>query len=243
MAFSNAYADDQRARAYATLGFSGTYYLAFRDVPAVISKHVGGPTALDFGCGAGRSTRFLRQLGFDAVGIDISSAMINEARAIDPDGRYLLVDDGDYGALGRGTFDLVFSAFAFDNIPGIEHRTKILRALRGLLHDDGRIVLIVCTADAYVNEWASFTTRKFPENRYARSGDEVRAVITDVDDQRPVVDILWFHEDYLALFAAGALDLIAHHKPLGVDDEPYDWVSETSVAPFAIYVLKKSPHD
>jgi len=31
---------------------------------------VRGRKAVDFGCGAGRSTRFLRTLGFDAVGVD-----------------------------------------------------------------------------------------------------------------------------------------------------------------------------
>ena len=32
--FGNVYEDEERARAYATLQFPGTYYLAFRDLPA-----------------------------------------------------------------------------------------------------------------------------------------------------------------------------------------------------------------
>jgi SAM-dependent methyltransferase len=239
VAFSNAYADGQRARAYASLGFSGTYYLAFRDLPALVSEWVRGSTALDFGCGAGRSTRYLRRFGFDTVGIDISPAMITEAQAIDPTGTYLLVGDGDYSAVGGTAFDLILSAFTFDNIPGAEHRTTIVRALRGLLHDDGCIILIVCTPEAYVHEWASFTTLGFPENRRATSGDEVRAVLKDGGDPRPVVDIFWTEDDYRRLFAASGLDVITQHKPVGYRDEPYEWVSETSVAPFAIYVLKR----
>jgi hypothetical protein len=137
-----------------------------------------------------------------------------------------------------GTYYLGIWAFAFDNIPGVEHRAEILRGLRRLLHDNGRIILLDWTLDIYVNEWASFTTRDFPENRHARSGDEVRAVMKDVDDRRPVVDLFWFHDDYLALFAASDLELIAHHAPLGRDDEPYAWVTERSISPWAIYVLK-----
>ena len=61
--FGNAYEDEERSRAYATLEFPGTYYLAFRDLPALIRRYNHGRRALDFGCGTGRSTRFLRNLG------------------------------------------------------------------------------------------------------------------------------------------------------------------------------------
>jgi len=53
--FGNVYEDEERARAYATLQFPGTYYLAFRDLPALIRRYNGGSRALDFGCGTGRS--------------------------------------------------------------------------------------------------------------------------------------------------------------------------------------------
>ncbi len=54
--FGNVYEDDERARAYATLQFPGTYYLGFRDLPALIRRYNHGRRALDFGCGTGRST-------------------------------------------------------------------------------------------------------------------------------------------------------------------------------------------
>jgi SAM-dependent methyltransferase len=238
VSFANAYEDEVRAQAYATLEFPGTYYLAFRDLPAILARHVRGRAALDFGCGAGRSTRFLGSLGFETIGIDISPAMLELARSADPGGRYVLVDDGDYRSLDPDRFDLVFSAFAFDNIPGADHRADILRGLRRLLAPDGRIVLVGCRREIYLNETASFTARDFPENLGAKSGDEVRIVMKDVEDRRPVTDIVWFHEDYLALFAAAGLELVAHHMPLGRDDEPYDWISETTVAPWAIYVVQ-----
>ena len=171
--------------------------------------------------------------------------MIDLARAADPSGRYVLIEDGDYGLFQPRTFDLILSTFAFDNIPGVKHRTRILEALGRLLRDDGRIVLVDCTPELYVNEWVSFSTKDFPENRRAGSGEVAYAVFTEVGDRRPVVDFIWFHDDYLELFAASGLDLIAHHQPLGRDDEPYAWVCETSIAPFSIYVLaptKRSQH-
>ena len=59
MSFNNTYEDAVRAAAYADLEFPGTYYLAFRDLPELLGTPTSGSKALDFGCGAGRSVRFL----------------------------------------------------------------------------------------------------------------------------------------------------------------------------------------
>ena len=103
---ANTYDDEQRARAYADLEYPGTSWLAFRDIPRLLREHVTGTRALDFGCGAGRSTRFLGELGFHATGIDISEPMLREATTRDPGGRYLLVRDG-FEVLGDEQFDLI----------------------------------------------------------------------------------------------------------------------------------------
>jgi hypothetical protein len=52
-----------------------------------------------------------------------------------------------------------------------------------------------------------------------------------------VIDQLWRHEDYLSLFAAAQLDVVDTVRPLGRPEEPYAWISETSVPPWVIYVL------
>ena len=243
MSLLNVYNDAQRADAYATLEFPGTYWLAFRDLPAIIARHVTGPVALDFGCGAGRSTRFLKRLGFDVTGVDVSASMIEHARNADPAGSYRLIEDGDFSGIEAGSLDLVFSAFAFDNIAEAGRRAKLLRGLRGLLKRHGRVILLDSTAEIYTHEWVSFSTSAFPENRVAGSGETVRIVMTDVIDQRPVVDYIWFHGDYLRLFDAAELRLIAQHSPLGTAGEPWCWKSELSVAPWVIYVLASGESD
>jgi SAM-dependent methyltransferase len=233
----NAYDDARMAEAYSGLEFPGTYYLAFRDLPAIIARHASGRCALDFGCGAGRSTKFLRKLGFEVLGVDISLSMIEQARKATPEGRFELIGDGDLDGLTPGSFDLILSAFAFDNIGGAARRADILGGLRKLKSPLGRIILLGSTPEMYTHEWVSFTTREFSGNRAARSGDAVQIVIKDVDEARPVVDYLWSHEDYLRLFLASGLELLEHHRPLGRRDEPFEWQAELDTAPWVIYVL------
>lgn len=235
--FSNVYDDRARADAYAALEFPGTYYLAYRDLPAIIGTHVRGTKAVDFGCGAGRSTRFLRGLGFDVMGVDISEPMLARARERDPGGEYRLLPDGDLGGLPPGIHDLVLCAFTFDNIPAMEKKVALLNSLKRLLKDGGRIVNLVSAPEIYMNEWASFSTRGFPANRTARSGDTVRIVMLDVDDRRPVEDILCTDDDYRDAYERAGLVPIETYRPLAKPNEPYPWVSETTIAPWVIYLL------
>lgn len=238
MPFSNVYNDAQRAEAYAKLEFPGTYYLAYRDLPAIISEHVKGEKALDFGCGTGRSTRFLKQLGFDAVGVDISEDMLKQARARDASGDYRLIKDGEDNPLPEGAYDLVLAAFTFDNIPTMEKKVVLFKALGRSLTDAGRIVSLVSAPEIYTHEWASFSTKDFPENRDARNGDRIKIIMLDVDDRRPVEDIIWTDEGYREVFGRAGLEVVQMYKPLAKASEPFAWVNETRIAPWSIYVLK-----
>lgn len=235
----NCYEDSGRANAYATLEFANTYHLAFRDLPRILTKHMIGPRALDFGCGTGRSTRFLQRLGFEVIGIDISEDMLRIARAADPSGDYRLVPGDDLSQFAARSFDLVLCAFPFDNIPA-QRKPRIFGDLAKLLVTTGTIVNVVSSPEIYTHEWASFTTRDFPENAAARSGDVVRIIVTDHQDHRPVEDILCSDEAYRTVYREAGLEAIEALAPLAAGHEPYSWVSETQIAPWVIYVLKRA---
>jgi len=236
--FQNSYADTLRAAAYDELEFAGTYRLAFRDLPTLLCAHVRGNQAIDFGCGTGRSTRLLQDLGYRTVGVDVSQQMVDVARQRDPSGDYRVIDDGDFSSLPQGSFDLALSAFTFDNIPGPEWKTQLFAGLRRLLKPNGHLVNIVSTPEIYLHEWVTFTTRDFPENAKARCGEVVRIITKDYSDRRPVEDILWPDENYRMTFREAGFALERKETPLARGDESVSWVNETVVAPWAIYVLR-----
>ena len=234
--FSNVYEDEERARAYATLEFPGTYYLAFRDLPGLIRRHNRGSRALDFGCGTGRSTRFLRNLGLNVVGADISQAMLDHARMLDPSGDYHLIRDNIADAFPAGSFDVILAAFTFDNMP-TEAKADALRALAILLAPRGCLLLVVSSPEIYVHEWASFSTRDFSENCHAADGERVRIIMLDVPDRRPVEDVFCTDAHYRRLFENTGLRVLDVHRPLATGQEATRWISETTTSAWTIYVL------
>lgn len=238
MGFSNVYEDAKRAEAYSKLDFPGTYYLAYRDLPEIISTHVKGNNAMDFGCGTGRSTRFLQRLGFTVVGVDISKEMLKKAKELDPEGDYRLIGEGDLNHSKQKAFDLVLFAFTFDNIPTMEKKVKILKETKNLLKSQGRMINLVSSPEIYTHEWSSFSTKDFPENTEVESGDNVRIIQTDTEDTRPVVDILWTPEFYRETYRKAGLEIVETYKPLAKESEPYNWVNEIRIAPWTIYVLR-----
>lgn len=69
-----------------------------------------GGTALDFGCGVGRLSEALADLGFQTTGVDVSPGMLAKAR--------LRGDRVSYrGSLPDGAFDWVVSHIVFQHIP------------------------------------------------------------------------------------------------------------------------------
>ena len=165
--------------------------------------------------------------------------MLRIARATDPSGDYRLVPGDNLSEFASGEFDLILSAFTFDNTPQAA-KARIFGDLQKLLSANGKIISVVSSPEIYTHEWASFTTKDFPENARAHSGDVVRIIVTDHEDRRPVEDILCTDESYRALYRETGLEVVEMTAPLAKGDEDYSWISETEIAPWVIYVLAQN---
>jgi SAM-dependent methyltransferase len=173
----------------------------------------------------------------EVIGVDISQAMLDQARTLDPSGEYYLVRNSIVVEFAPSSFDVILAAFTFDNIPTDAAKADVLSGLSNLLAPDGSLFLVVSSPAIYVNEWASFSTRDFPENRNARDGDRVRIVMLDVSDRRPVEDVLCTDAHYRRLFESAGLGVLDVQSPLATGKEATRWVSEITTAPWTIYVL------
>lgn len=226
---------ERHAGEYAALEMEGTQFLAFRDIPTLIREYAGSITsALDYGCGAGRSTRFLKRLGFNVVGVDVSGEMLEQARSKDSSGEYHHIPSGHL-PFEDSSFDLVFSSFVFLEVSRIEEIESILKEMKRVLRKDGIIIFVTDSMEATKGTWVSLSY-SFPENdRPLQSGDTVKLLIRGID----VIlhDYYWTEDDYTRAAERAGLTLAKLHKPLGSRDDPIEWLDELTLSPMAIYVL------
>lgn len=226
----------KHASKYAELGIDDANYLAFRDIPQLIQKHAKGLAALDYGCGAGRSTRFLKNLGLHVVGVDINQDMLEQAVSRDKSTSYYNIRSEQL-PFENESFDIVFSSFVFLEISTKKEIEKIFLEMMRVLRRDGVIIVITSSMDVYKGNWIGFKY-DFPENnRDIQSGETFKLQFQGTEII--LYDYLWTDEDYKQILDRLGLHIVEHHKPLGYDTDPFEWLDEKKVSPVAIYIIKK----
>jgi SAM-dependent methyltransferase len=166
-------------------------------------------SALDFGCGVGRLTRPLAELTGDAVGFDVSSGMLAEAR------QYSATGAAFVDIFPQRQFDWVISLMVLQHITpthGYEAVGKLLEAVA----PGGGITLQVTFARTSASGGAA--------GRLIVDGNEVRAVAGGEDTSWVPDGIMIMHDYdlgriitqfYLAGFSSVHLDKTDHGGVIG----------------------------
>jgi SAM-dependent methyltransferase len=110
-----------------------------RDLLDAFAAVVPGATALDVGCGPGHVGRYLSGRGMDVVGVDLSPAMIEIARRLNP-GMSFEVADMRSLPMSDGTTQGIVAFYSLIHIPRDEV-PAVLRAFRRVLMPAGRLLL------------------------------------------------------------------------------------------------------
>lgn len=99
--------------------------------------------ALDFGCGAGRLTRALALRFEEAVGVDVSEAMVRRARELHadlPNARFVVNAAADLALFAEGSFDLVYSSIVLQHLPASRLAASFARELLRVTAPDGAAI-------------------------------------------------------------------------------------------------------
>lgn len=226
------------SKKYSHIGITGSFIIAFRDIPLLLKNYLGGVKCLDYGCGAGRSTRFLKAQGLDVMGVDISAEMINEAKNKDPLGDYRLINSASVPC-EDGTFDLVFSSFVFLEVPTLDEIVQILEEMRRLIKDDGIILFVTSIVTDYKSDFISFSY-DFDENNLPLQTHCHNIKLLIKDENIVLYDYNYTYEEYCTAIKRAGLSIKEMHAPLGQPTDNVDWLDEAKKNYFYIFVLQKT---
>lgn len=166
---------DESAEAWiAAMGEDGDFSRKFvLDKPMMECVRSGDfKYALDVGCGEGRFSRMLREIGIQTVGIDPTEILIEEARRRDPDGDYRLAAAEEL-PFPDATFDLVVSYLSLIDIPDVP---KAISEMNRVLKPGGRLLIANLTSFGTAGDgWSDEPEPCFCIDRYL----EIRELLSE----------------------------------------------------------------
>jgi SAM-dependent methyltransferase len=146
-----------------------------------------GRMTLDLGCGEGRISRVLRQLGHQVIGVDASPTMVGYAVS-HPDGVPAVTGDGAALPFGDGMFDLVVAHLClqdFDELP-----QAVAEASRVLM-PGGRLYLAITHP---ISTAGSFQGRREPDAPFVIAGSYLDPRPTQDQFARDDVPMIFYSE-------------------------------------------------
>jgi len=227
---------DKIAENYAKHSITGTSFLGFKNASKLISQYVSGKNTLDYGCGSGRSTRFLDALGLNVVGVDVNERILEQA-SIENQGRPIHYDALHQGTIpyAERTFDFVFSSMVLCGIASIKELVTVFTEIHRVLKKTGIFIAVTASSAQYTNKWLSIDT-DFSQNKHLKSGDIAKIVLTNIGLE--LFDYYWTETDYDNVASVTGFTTLQKDHPLGDSNDGYDWKTERRIAPYITYVMK-----
>ena len=216
--------------------FGRTDYLVTKELPNMIRSNIRIDRVLDFGCGAGLSTRFIKSLGYHCVGVDVNDEMISLAKKNDPSGEYIKTESQGILPFINSYFDAVISVFVLFEIPSIKSMVYSFKEINRVLNDGGIFIAITGSEELYKRNWLSLDAN-FPENKGCNSGDICKIKLLHVD--LVVEDYYWTDNDYYYVANQSGFQITKKLFPIGTLQDGIKWKDETKYAPFVFYKFEK----
>lgn len=211
-----------KSELYPRPGIEGTYKIAFDEAARQIRKRALTGRVLDFGCGWGRSSSFLAELGFEVTGVDINIDLL--AAGGEMGFPSCLIKDSKL-PFSSNSFDLTFSSFTFVDFSSKEQLRISINEVNRVLKNGGFLMVIQPTVESYRGRWSSFNCN-FPENENLVSGD--RAKVQMEGSSEVSCDYIWSDNDLELLFKQGGFQIVEKTRP-----------AEEGKSAWVVYLLRK----
>lgn len=226
----------KHAEIYATLGITDTTYeIGFAEVARLLGD-VNGTTFLDFGCGAGRSSAFLRSLGVAQVyGVDHDHNMIAAANSHSIIGlEFVLIDN--YIPLPDNSMDGAISTSVFVELRTLEQMQRVCADIARVLKPRGLFVIMSTSPLAFTKCFKSFRYSACPP---LNSGSIVNCTISCNQGEFTIQDTYWQESDYRTVLGASGLAVEEVTYPTAVNNTLWK-TDEVDTAPFIVIKSTKS---
>jgi SAM-dependent methyltransferase len=226
---------DGNAELYGSLGIEGTTYQIGFDAVAELLGDITGTSLLDFGCGTGRSARFLRALGARHVyAVDHDQDMIGQALSRELDGvTFIRVDDTI--PLPDASADGAVSMNVFIEIRTPSAMRRACAEIARILRPGAPFILESSSPMAFGHTFRSYS---YPHAGPLRSGETTPCVVTTPGGQLVIQDTYWTEDDYVDAIEQASLTVATIGYPRPRD--PAAWATdEATVPPFIVIEARK----
>jgi SAM-dependent methyltransferase len=219
------------AKTYSTFGIEGTTYeIGYDCVSELLHGSIRGNVFLDFGCGSGRSTAFLKELGAGYVyGVDHDQDMIDLAVATNLDGaEFLLI--ADIIPLPDESVDGAVSLTVFIEIRTIDAMRRACSEVARVLRRGSLFIVMSINPTAFGHTFRNFG---YLATGQLHSGAITTAILTAPGGQISIDDTYWTEDDYTSALSSAGFTVASIDYPRPGD--PSAWATdEAAVPPFIV---------
>jgi len=227
---AKAYAEySQYAKTEWTLGYSVIFDLL---------GEVSGKYILDYGCGEGKFSRFLKKNGASIIGVDVSESMIKQAQFQEKEGiEYRVIESGNLSFIPDKSIDVAVMCFVLSTLNDRKHMFQILQEIYRVLSTDGQFIIM--NNNWEVSHGRSFISFEILEEVPLKPG---MAMSVKLKTKPPVYldDYCWPKKFYKELLEEVGFQAVEILEPtISIDDTTQKWLDEKTNSPLILIKSEK----
>ncbi len=181
------------AKTFGGLGIVGT---TFEPAFQALAHRIGSldsKLALDFGCGTGRSSKFVESLGGSCIGVDHNFEMVHEAIQHTSERCQFLHVTGGTLPFQDAIFDVAISVSVFIEIRTINAMIQACKEVARVTKSGGSFFVVSTNPNAFSETYENFS---YHAAGPLKSGDLVECIIRTPRGEIRIEDTYWGEEDY-----------------------------------------------